>query len=375
MDKDIAIEFRHVTKIYTLFRDDKQRLRSVFFKGIRDRATKIKALNDINFQVHKGEAVALLGRNGAGKSTLLKMSTGVAYPTKGEIEVDGRVSALLELTAGFDPEFTGRENIYFRGQLMGMKEEEIARLEPAIVEFAEIGEYMDQPVRTYSSGMKARLGFAINVNVEPEILIVDEALSVGDASFRKKCTEKVNELIMGSNITFLLVTHSSKTAQLFCQRGIVMKKGTMIFDSDIDSAVKYYDDMIAKEDAARKERRRKKRAQELADARAAAGKKQNLYIKIKNKKLQLQADDYKGKTYELVKAIDAKVCYGYTYDTAEPVPGATVEVDADGLDGFDPRHVRAGVYKLWFVGKKDDMTSAPHCVDLTVYGKQEDLEE
>ena len=139
MDKDIAIEFRHVTKIYTLFRDDKQRLRSVFFKGIRDRATKIKALNDINFQVHKGEAVALLGRNGAGKSTLLKMITGVAYPTKGEIEVDGRVSALLELTAGFDPEFTGRENIYFRGQLMGMKEEEIARLEPAIVEFAEIG--------------------------------------------------------------------------------------------------------------------------------------------------------------------------------------------------------------------------------------------
>lgn len=249
-----AIRFSHVTKIYKLFRNDKQRFRAIFYKNVK--CKKNKAINDVDFTIMPKETVALLGRNGAGKSTLLKMITQVTYPTTGEVEVNGRVSALLELTAGFDSEFTGRENIYFRGHLLGLKEKEIRNLEPDIEEFAELGDYMDQPVRTYSSGMKARLGFAINVNIDPEILIVDEALSVGDKSFRKKCTAKIKELVEEKDTTFLFVTHSTKTAEEFCARGIVMKLGKIVFDGDINDAVNYYDDMIEKEDAAKAKRRK-----------------------------------------------------------------------------------------------------------------------
>ena len=158
----------------------------------------------------------------------------------------GRVSALLELTSGFDPEFTGRENIYLKGQLTGLKDDEIRELEPVIVDFAEIGEYIDQPVRTYSSGMKARLGFAINVNIRPEILIVDEALSVGDVAFKNKCIAKVNEIIHKDNVTLLFVTHATSTAKQFCKRGIVMKNGKIIYDDDIDAAISVYENSLKK---------------------------------------------------------------------------------------------------------------------------------
>ncbi|MDR2610500.1 MAG: ABC transporter ATP-binding protein, partial [Clostridiales Family XIII bacterium] len=203
-----------------------------------------RAVNDVTFSVRQGESVAFFGKNGAGKSTILKMITGVSYPTRGDIEVVGRVSALLELTAGFDPEMTGRENIYLRAQLLGLKNKEISGLEPAIIEFAELDEYIDQPVRTYSSGMKARLGFAINVNVEPEIFIVDEALSVGDAAFKAKCVKKVNEIMEKDNVTLLFVTHAIATAKEFCKRGIVMKNGAIVCDTDIENAAEAYQKLI-----------------------------------------------------------------------------------------------------------------------------------
>ena len=203
-------------------------------------------LNDVNLKIEEGRSIAILGLNGAGKSTILKMVTGVTYPTKGEIEVNGRVSALLELTSGFDPEFTGRENIYLKGQLLGLRNSEIEKLEEEIIEFSEIGEYIDQPVRTYSSGMKARLGFSINVNIKPEILIVDEALSVGDEEFRLKCREKVNNIVEKENVTLLFVTHSTSVAKEFCKRGIVMKDGKKIFDGTIEDAIKEYEKSIKK---------------------------------------------------------------------------------------------------------------------------------
>ena len=153
MDKTV-IQFDHVTKMYKLFKSDRQRFKSLFSKKAKYKE-KI-AVNDLSFSIKQGESVALFGKNGAGKSTILKMITGVAYPTSGEITVDGRVSALLELTAGFDPEFTGRENIYFRGQLMGLSDEEVRKLEPEIIEFADLGDYIDQPTRTYSSGIGVR---------------------------------------------------------------------------------------------------------------------------------------------------------------------------------------------------------------------------
>ena len=240
--QETVIKFKNVTKIYKLFKNDKKRLLSVFFKNVKYKEKR--AVDDVSFEIKRGESVAIFGKNGAGKSTILKIITGVTFPTTGEVEVNGRVSALLELTSGFDPEFTGRENIYLKGQILGIKDSEIKKMEKEIVDFAELEEYIDQPVRTYSSGMKARLGFSINVNIKPEILIVDEALSVGDEAFRRKCTKKVNEIIQKEDVTLLFVTHATGVAKDFCKRGMVMKNGKVTFDGGIQDAIKKYDKMI-----------------------------------------------------------------------------------------------------------------------------------
>ncbi|MDO4485175.1 MAG: ABC transporter ATP-binding protein [Bacillota bacterium] len=240
--RDTVVEFKNVTKRYKLYKSDKQRFLAIFSKKVPFKEKR--AVDNVSFTIKRGEAVALFGKNGAGKSTILKMITGVAYPTEGDITVNGRVSALLELTSGFDPELTGRENIYLKGQLCGLKDDEIRELEDEIVEFAEVDEYIDQPVRTYSSGMKARLGFAINVNIRPEILIVDEALSVGDRAFKDKCLKKVKSIIEKDNVTLLFVTHAVATARQFCDRGIVMKKGKLIYDDDIDHAIQVYENSM-----------------------------------------------------------------------------------------------------------------------------------
>lgn len=234
---EIAIRFTNVSKIYKLYSSSRRRLLGLFFKRIPHKTKK--AVVEMNLTIRRGESVAVLGRNGAGKSTMLKMITGVTFPTSGEIEVNGIVSALLELTSGFDQEFTGRENIYLKGRILGLSDADIAKLEPEIVEFAELEEYIDQPVRTYSSGMKARLGFSICVNINPEILIVDEALSVGDRAFREKCIRKIQEIMQG-DITMLFVTHATETAREFCKRGVVMKAGRIVFDGTIDEAITYY---------------------------------------------------------------------------------------------------------------------------------------
>lgn len=244
MKEENVIEFKNVSKIYKLFKSDKRRLLSLLDKRINH--TKKIAVDDVSFSIKKGESVAIFGKNGAGKSTLLKMITGVTFPTTGKININGRVSALLELTSGFDPEFSGRGNIYLKGQILGLKDSEIKEVEKTIVDFAELEEYIDQPVRTYSSGMKARLGFSINVNIKPEILIVDEALSVGDEEFRNKCVKKINEIISKDDVTLLFVTHSTSVASEFCKRGMVMKKGKIVFDGDINESIKNYKETIKK---------------------------------------------------------------------------------------------------------------------------------
>jgi teichoic acid transport system ATP-binding protein len=237
MEKTV-IKFENVVKKYKLFRSEKLRFLSLFSKRIKY-ITKL-AVDDVSFTIKRGESVAIIGKNGAGKSTVLKMITGVTYPTSGKIDVKGRVSALLELTAGFDAELTGKENMYLRAQIFGMKDSEMKAVEQDIIDFSEIGDYIDQPVRTYSSGMLARLGFAINVNIEPEILIVDEALSVGDSSFKDKCLKKVNEIINKDHVTLLFVTHDINTAANFCTRGMVMENGKIVLDDNINKAAKYY---------------------------------------------------------------------------------------------------------------------------------------
>lgn len=242
---DLAIKFDHVTKRYRLYETEQQRLASIFWaRKKRKEITTICANDDLSFEVKRGEAVAFLGSNGAGKSTALKMVTGVSYPSKGKVTVNGRVSALLELTAGFDSKMSGRENIYLRGQALGFTMDELRAMEKRIVDFADIGVFIDQPVRMYSSGMKARLGFGFAVASNPEILVVDEALSVGDRAFRKKCNARVREIMEDDDVTVLFVTHSSKSAQEFCTRGIVLNHGEKKFDGPIKESIAFYEDMI-----------------------------------------------------------------------------------------------------------------------------------
>ncbi len=239
MENEVVVRFDNVTKLYKLYKSSRARFKGLFSKKVPYKENR--AVKNLSFEVRRGESVALFGRNGAGKSTILKMVTGVTFPTEGEVYVNGKVSALLELSAGFDIESTGRENISFKCSLMGMNEEEIRAVEGDIIKFADIGDYIDQPLRSYSSGMKARLGFAINVNAQPDILIVDEALSVGDKAFQKKCKDKVAEIMADEDVTLLFVTHSLTTAQDFCSRGIVLEKGTKLFDGPIEEAIEYYE--------------------------------------------------------------------------------------------------------------------------------------
>lgn len=242
MDNPI-ISFKNVSKEYTLYKSDRDRFKALFFKSKKNKINK--ALKNISFDINRGESVGLIGDNGAGKSTILKHITGVAFPTEGEVVVKGKVAALLELTAGFSMEMTGRENIYLKGYILGLTDKEIKRIEERIVDFAELGDYIDQPVRTYSSGMKMRLGFAINVNIEPDVLVIDEALSVGDATFKKKCKQKIADTIK-SGVTVLYVSHSAESVRELCTRAIYLKKGQLIFDGPTDEALAVYQEDKAK---------------------------------------------------------------------------------------------------------------------------------
>ena len=231
------ISFKNVSKEYILYKSDQERFKALFFKSKKAKINR--ALKNVSFDIAPGEAVGIFGDNGAGKSTILKHIAGVAYPTEGEVIVKGKVAALLELTAGFSMEMTGRENIYLKGYILGLTDKDIKRIEEKVIDFAELGDYIDQPVRTYSSGMKLRLGFAININIEPDVLVVDEALSVGDASFKKKCKNKIAEII-ASGVTVLYVSHNAESVRELCKRAIYMKKGQLIFDGDVSEALEIY---------------------------------------------------------------------------------------------------------------------------------------
>jgi len=236
------IEFDHVTKTYHLYRSDQARFLGLFnYRKKGSYLGPVHANNDLSFKISRGEAVAFLGPNGAGKTTALKIVTGVAFPTSGEVIVRGRVSAILELNAGFDPTLTGRENINLRGHALGLTKGEIKEIEPKVIDFAELGMYIDQPIRTYSSGMRSRLGFAFAVSIDPEILVVDEAFSVGDKKFSTKCINRIREIMTDEDVTVLFVTHTSNMAKEFCTRGIVLQSGQKVFDGTIEEAAEFYE--------------------------------------------------------------------------------------------------------------------------------------
>ena len=250
-----AVEFEDVQKFYYLYTSEKSRFKAMFTnnRGVKQHP----ALNGVSFRIYPGESVGFIGRNGAGKSTILKMITGVSYPTGGDVTVRGKVAAMLELTAGFSQEMTGRENIRMKALLLGLTESEIDGIEDDIIDFAELDEYIDQPVRTYSSGMKMRLGFAININIKPEILVIDEALSVGDSRFRKKCRESILALIR-TGVTVLFVSHSVDALTTTCNRAIYLKEGKVAFDGPVVEALELYDKDV---EEIRRQRREKRKAQ------------------------------------------------------------------------------------------------------------------
>ena len=245
---DIAIRVQNVEKIYRIFDTPADRLRQYIFPRLfrifnfpqKKYFHEFRALDDISFEVKKGEVFGIIGKNGAGKSTLLQVLCGTLAPSSGIVEVNGRVAALLELGAGFNPEFTGRENVYMNARILGISSDEINIRFQSVLDFAGIGDFIDQPVKTYSSGMYVRLAFSIAIHTEPDILIVDEALSVGDVAFQNKCMLKIKEL-RSKGTTLLFVTHDLSTLQLICDRVGYIGAGRMLQIGDpVAVAQEYY---------------------------------------------------------------------------------------------------------------------------------------
>ena len=226
MSCEPAISIRNVSKCFEMYDTPRDRLRQFFAPRGRKYYREFWALNDISFDVAPGETIGILGRNGGGKSTLLQIIAGTLSPTAGEVQVNGLLAALLELGSGFNPDFTGRENVFLNGAVLGFTREEMTRRFAAIEEFADIGEHMDQPVRTYSSGMYVRLAFAVQACVDPQVLIVDEALSVGDEKFQRKCYDYI-EGLRARGCAILIVTHATSTVEKFCQRAVLLHKGRL----------------------------------------------------------------------------------------------------------------------------------------------------
>lgn len=238
MQAENAIEISHLVKRYPLYQRPQDRLKEALSLTHKSYHHDFYALNDISFSIRKGESVGIIGTNGSGKSTLLKIIVGVLNGSSGSVETDGRISAMLELGAGFNMDYTGMENIYFNGTIMGIPKEEMDRRVQAIVDFADIGDFIHQPVKTYSSGMFVRLAFATQIYSDPDILIVDEALSVGDLRFQQKCYRAMERMMKDK--TVILVTHDPGAVLRFCKRAIWLERGQIRFDGLPDDAIKQY---------------------------------------------------------------------------------------------------------------------------------------
>lgn len=238
MSSEQAINVKNLAKAYQLYKTPADRLKQMLFGKKRQYFSEILALQDINFSIAKGESVGVLGVNGSGKSTLLQILSGNLQPSGGTVEKCGRVCALLELGAGFNPEFTGRENVFFSARLMGMSEAEIQGHYQAIVDFADIGEFIDRPVRCYSSGMYVRLAFSVAAHMEPDILLVDEVLAVGDIFFQQKCNLHMRQRL--GRVTKVIVTHSLNTVASMTQRALVLHRGRLVFDGPPLAAIEHY---------------------------------------------------------------------------------------------------------------------------------------
>ncbi len=243
--ENYSIRIKNISKVYNLYNSELDRLKETFHPFKKSYHQVFYALKNVNIDIKKGEKVGIIGANGAGKSTLLKIITEVLNPTEGEIEINGKVAALLELGAGFNQNYTGLENIQLNGMLMGLSSKEIEERKQKIIEFAEIGDFINQPVKNYSSGMFVRLAFATQIFSEPDILIVDEALSVGDIRFQQKCYRAMDSLMKDK--TVVLVTHDTAAVTRFCNRAVWINHGEVVYDGEVPEGLRKYQEFLIKQ--------------------------------------------------------------------------------------------------------------------------------
>lgn len=236
---DIAIEVKNMSKDFSIYADKANTLKERIIRFGKGKKEVHNVLKNINIEIKKGETVALIGVNGSGKSTLLKLITKIIYPNKGTIKVNGKVSSLLELGAGFHPDFSGRENIYFNASIFGLTKKEIDERLEKIIDFSELGEFIDTPIRTYSSGMYMRLAFSVAINVDADIILIDEILAVGDQRFQEKCMNKMKEL-KNEGKTMVFVSHSKEAVEFLCDRAIWLKDGKIEMDSNTNEVLEQY---------------------------------------------------------------------------------------------------------------------------------------
>lgn len=240
MNEDIVISVKNVDKYFKIYKDKKHSLKERFiYVGKRNQRSERKVLDNISFDVKKRESLALIGKNGSGKSTILKLLSKILRPNNGSIEVKGKLCSLIELGAGFHPDMSGRENIYINASIFNIKKKDVDKKIKQIIEFSELESYIDEPVRTYSSGMYMRLAFSIAINVEADILLIDEILSVGDASFQNKCFNKLEEL-RNEGVTMIIVSHSMGQIQKLCDRSIWLDNGKVVEDGECSSVINHY---------------------------------------------------------------------------------------------------------------------------------------
>lgn len=299
-----VIQVEHLSKVYRLYEDRRASLKDLVVTGSLGKWKELWALRDISFTVPRGQSLGVIGQNGSGKSTLLKLLTGIIYPDQGNVQVEGRVSALLELGAGFQPEYSGRENVYLYGALLGLSRNDVKKRYREIVEFSELGDFMEYPVKNYSSGMQMRLGFAVAVHLDPDVLLIDEVLAVGDAAFAQKCYAHLNDLKKAGK-TIVLVTHDADSVLRYCERAIWLDHGELLADGPSDYCIERYT-----EEAAR--RASDRRHQMMADA-----------VEIKERMVDITA----------VRTLGSDRTVTHTAETGAPL---TIEIDYEAYQEVSP---------------------------------------
>ena len=322
-NKEKSIEIKNITKIYKMYNKPSDRVKEALNLTRKKLHKDFYALDDVSFNIKQGESIGIVGKNGSGKSTILKILTGVLTPNSGDCKVNGRIAALLELGAGFNNEYTGIENVYLNGTINGFTKEQMDEKIDDIIKFADIGEHIHQPVKTYSSGMFVRLAFAVAISVDPDILIVDEALAVGDVRFQLKCMDKFMEF-KEKGVTIIFVSHDTNMIKRFCDRCIWLNEGKMIADGDTDTITDRYLDFLKMLDVNQNVLEENEGEEEKADIEVKSTDEDIDIAEIKSVELL----DRKGKKLENIKhgeIVNAKITY-YVNDTSikNPVVGLSI---------------------------------------------------